>query len=140
MTLPLRTRLSSAALLAIGGLHAVWAGGSSWPTRGDDALAEAAGGGRSHTPSECLAVTGLLTTASAVVAGRPRRAPRLQRAAAAAVVGVLAARGTFGLAGRTDLLSPGATSARFRALDRRYYSPLCLALAATALPATRRFS
>jgi hypothetical protein len=39
--------------------------------------------------------------------------------------------------GRTDLLSPGATSARFRAKDRRLYSPLCLALAALSVPAAR---
>ncbi|HMJ36036.1 MAG TPA: hypothetical protein VK501_19180 [Baekduia sp.] len=41
----------------------------------------------------------------------------------------------MGLAGRTDLVSPGATSERFRSLDRGYYAPLCLTLAALAAPA-----
>jgi hypothetical protein len=36
------------------------------------------------------------------------------------------------MAGRTDLVSPGSISPRFRRLDRRYYSPLCLALAMAA--------
>jgi hypothetical protein len=45
---------------------------------------------------------------------------------------VLAVRGTLGLAGMTHVLSPGSTSARFRTLDRRVYSPLCLALAGLA--------
>ena len=128
-------RASSAGLLAIAGLHGVWATGSSWPMRDGDALAQSAGGGRSHTAAECLAVAGLLTAASALVAGRPRRAPWLRRTGAGTVVAVLATRGAFGLAGRTDALVPGSSSARFRRLDRRYYSPLCLALAAGALPA-----
>ena len=49
----------------------------------------------------------------------------------------LAVRGLLGLAGRTDIVSPGSSSSRFRELDRRLYSPLCLALAALALPAAR---
>ena len=126
---------SAAGLLAIAGVHVVWATGSSWPMRDGDALAQTAGGGRSHTATECLAVAGLLTTASALVAGHPRRAPRLQRAGAGTVAAVLATRGAFGLAGRTDALVPGSSSARFRRLDRRYYAPLCLVLAAGALPA-----
>jgi Protein of unknown function (DUF3995) len=92
-------------------------------------------GGEQHTAAECLAVAGALGLAAAFVSGRPRRAPAISRAGAAGVVAVLATRGAFGLAGRTDVLSPGATSERFRALDRRVYSPLCLALALGALPA-----
>jgi len=126
-------RASSAGLLAIAALHGLWATGSSWPMRDGDGLAQTAGGGRSHTPAECLAVAGLLTAASALVAGRPRRTPRLQRAGSRTVAAVLATRGAFGFAGRTDVLVPGSTSARFRSLDRRYYSPLCLALAAGAV-------
>ncbi len=47
----------------------------------------------------------------------------------------VARRGALGLAGRTDIVSPGSVSERFRRLDRRCYSPLCLALAALAVPA-----
>ncbi|MFF3128447.1 hypothetical protein ACFVRD_40665 [Streptomyces sp. NPDC057908] len=40
--------------------------------------------------------------------------------------------------GRTDLLSPGSVSARFRRLDRLVYSPLCVALAASTAITSRR--
>jgi hypothetical protein len=44
----------------------------------------------------------------------------------------------LGLAGRTRLVSPSSASPRFIRLDRRVYSPLCLALAGlTALPAKK---
>jgi hypothetical protein len=55
-------------------------------------------------------------------------------------VAVLAGRGALGLTGRTRLVSPASTSARFARLDRRAYSPLCLALAglsALSLPNRR---
>jgi hypothetical protein len=45
---------------------------------------------------------------------------------------VLAGRGALGLAGRTALVAPGSVSARFTRLDRRVYSPACLALAGLA--------
>ena len=48
---------------------------------------------------------------------------------------VLTTRGALGLAGRTDIVSPGSSSERFRQLDRQVYSPLCLTLAALATPA-----
>jgi len=134
------TRLSAGGLLGIAALHAVWETGSSWPMSDGAALSDGVAGrsdGVSHTAAECLAVAGALTLAAAFVAGRPRRLPALQRAGAAGVISVLGTRAAFGLAGRTDVLSPGATSERFRALDRRVYSPLCLALALGALPAVR---
>jgi hypothetical protein len=80
-------------------------------------------------------VAGLLTTAAALVTGHPRARPALARLGSAGVASTFAIRGAFGLAGRTDLLSPGSTSARFRELDRRYYAPLCLTLAALSAPA-----
>jgi hypothetical protein len=57
--------------------------------------------------------------------------PPTARAASAGLMAIA------GLAGRTDLLSPGSDSERFRDLDRRFYSPLCLALAAAAVPRRR---
>jgi hypothetical protein len=50
----------------------------------------------------------------------------------------LGIRGALGLAGRTDLLVPWSTSARFREIDRRFYGPLCVTMAVLALPATAR--
>jgi hypothetical protein len=129
-------QLAAAGLGGLAGLHAVWATGTPWPLADRAALADAVAG-RSRFPSTaaCLGVAGLLAGAAGVVAGRPRRYPRMRRAAAAGVTAALAIRGALGLAGRTDLISPGATSDRFRTLDRRLYSPCCLALAALSAPA-----
>jgi len=75
-------------------------------------------------------VAAALFAASALVADAPV-APLRVRLIGRRVVGcVLAVRGIAGLLGRTDVLSPGSSSPRFRRLDRRYFSPLCLALAA----------
>ncbi len=136
----LSTHASATGLLAIGALHVVWATGSPWPMRDRRLLTDAvvgSEGDRPPPPSACLTVAGLLGTAAALVAGRPRSAPGLSRVGAGAVVAVLTARGALGLAGRTDVVSPGSSSERFRRLDRRYYSPLCLGLAALATPALR---
>ncbi len=134
----LSTRLASTSLLAIAGLHVNWATGSTWPLPDRESLAdEVAGRPDSPPPSTaaCLAVAGLLTAAAGLVAGRPRSAPGLSRLGSAVVVTTLATRGSLGMAGRTDTLVAGSTSERFKARDRHVYSPLCLTLAALALPA-----
>jgi hypothetical protein len=118
-----RTKIASAALLAIGGLHVAWGLATSWP-RIDREPAD---------PAAYFAVAGLLGVGAGLVAG-PRRAPRLGRLGARTVSGVLATRGAFGMAGRTDLLASGASPERFRRMDRRVYSPVCLTLAALSLP------
>jgi Protein of unknown function (DUF3995) len=129
-------QLAAAGLGGLAALHALWATGSPWPLADRAALADAVAGRRRFpSTAACLSVAGLLATAAGVVAGRPRGLPRLRRAGAAGVTAALAVRGALGLAGRTDLISPGATSARFRSLDRRLYSPCCLALAALSAPA-----
>lgn len=136
----LSTRVASAGLLGIAGLHVIWATGSSWPLADAGELADVVAGkpaGRAPSPAACLAVAGLLTTAAALVAGRPRRLPGLSRAGAGGVVAVLTTRGALGMAGRTDVLAPGSTSERFRRRDRTVYSPVCLTLAALASPAVR---
>jgi hypothetical protein len=124
---------AAGVLLAIGGLHVAWALGSSWPAPDQASLGELVAGRTDSSlpgPAACLAVAGL-------VAGRPHRRPGLQRAGAAGVAAVLAVRASAGLAGRTDLLVPGSVSPRFRRLDRRCFSPLCLALAAAAASSAR---
>jgi hypothetical protein len=129
-------QLAAAALGGLAGLHALWATGSPWPLRDRADFADAVtGDGTFPQPAACLTVTGLLASAAALVAGRPHRWPVLQRGGAAGATAVLAARGALGLVGRTDLVSPGSTSARFRSLDRRFYSPLCLTLAVLSAPA-----
>ena len=134
----LSTRLASTSLLAIAGLHVNWATGSTWPLPDRAALAdEVAGRADADPPSAaaCLVVAGLLTAAAGFVAGRPHGTPGLSRLGSAVVVTTLATRGGLGMAGRTDILAAGSVSERFKARDRRVYSPLCLALAALSLPA-----
>jgi hypothetical protein len=131
-------RTAATGLLGVGVLHVVWATGSFRPMGDNQQLTDAVVGTDNPEPpsrTACLAVAALLTTAAALVDGHPRSAPALSRIGTAGVVAVLATRGGLGLAGRTDLVSPGSTSQRFRRLDRRVYSPFCLALAALALPA-----
>ena len=126
---------AAATLLGLAGLHAVWGLGSSWPAADHDELADVVAGrpgGAVPPATACFAVAAMLAAAATLVAGRPRARPRARRAGAAGVATVLAARGTLGIAGRTDLVSPGSSSPRFRRLDRRWYSPLCLLLAAAA--------
>jgi len=83
-----------------------------------------------------LTVSALLSTAAALVVGYPRRLPRLRRLGAACVVAVLTVRGSTGVFGCTNVLVSWTPGERFRDRDRRYYGPLCLALA--ALGVTRR--
>ncbi|MCP2310642.1 DUF3995 domain-containing protein [Kitasatospora paracochleata] len=133
----------SAALAGIGGLHAVWAR-SPWPlkTRADFADA-VVGVGEEQLPGPalCLGVAGLLGAASYLVGARagvlPATGPAWLRAVGAGTVGgVLVARGLGGpaLAGRDrgGRRDRDERSDRFRRLDRRYYSPLCVALGAGA--------
>jgi hypothetical protein len=133
-------RAAAGALLGIAALHVLWASGSSWPAEDREELADVMAGrvgGSVPSPTACLLVATLLASASALVASRPRRLPRLRRTGTIGVAVVLGVRGACGMAGHTDLVSPGSTSPRFRRLDRRYYSPLCLALAATAASIAR---
>jgi hypothetical protein len=135
------TRAAAVGLAALGGLHGIWATGSPWPFASGAELSERVAGRTDHPPpgpAACLAVAGLLVTAAGLVDGRPRSAPALSRLGSAGVVGTLALRGALGVVGRTDLVVPDATSDAFRARDRRYYGPLCLALAGLAAPALRR--
>jgi Protein of unknown function (DUF3995) len=135
------TCVASGGFLTLAGLHVVWATGSSWPLRDEgELLDQVVGrpGGTAPSPAACLAVAGALTTAAALVSGRPRRWPWLSRAGSAGVVAALATRGALGIAGRTDALVRGSSSQRFRDRDRRVYGPICLTLAALSAPACRR--
>jgi hypothetical protein len=133
------THVAALGLSAIAELHCVWATGSPWPLSTREALSDQVAGTTSRKPpstSACLAVAATLAAAAALVEGHPRSRPALARLGSGAVVAVLTLRGGLGMAGRTDLISPGSTSVAFRSRDRRIYSPLCLTLAALSLPAT----
>ena len=137
------TRLAALGYIGLAAMHVNWARGSFWPFRDAEAASDQVTGrsGKSlPSAGSCLGVAGLLTAASCFVSGRPRRYPGLSRAGATGVVAVLSSRGLLGLAGRTDLLSPGSTSKAFRSRDRRIYSPTCLLLAVLSAPAALRSS
>jgi len=133
---------ASGGLLALAGLHAAWGAGAAWPFPDRSALADTViGAAEVPAPGACYAVSGALTAAGVLVGGWPRGRPAMRRLGVGGVVAVLAGRGVLGLAGRTRLVSPPSVSARFTRLDRRVYSPMCLALAGlsalSAWPARR---
>ena len=130
--------VTATTLLGLAGLHVAWGRGSSFPFAGHDDLSEAVIGRRNvPSPGACFAVAGALTIAAALVADVPGLPRGVQRVGVTGVAAVLATRAGLGVSGRTDLAAPGSVSTRFRRLDRRVYSPLCLALAAGAFSSRR---
>lgn len=136
--------LAATALLGVGALHALWATGSPWPARTHADLADTVLGQGAQVPgpAACLAVTGALTLAAALL--QARRSPDGPLAVlpfgitdlGVKVVGsVLAVRGVGGLATSTFSDRSGP---RFRRRDLLLYSPLCLALAAVHLATVRQ--
>jgi hypothetical protein len=121
------------ALAAAGALHAVWTR-SSWPLRDRAEFADVVVGvgvEQAPTPAMCAEVAGALGAAAYLVGARagvlPAIGPRwLRTGGSATVAGVLLTRGIGGLVLSTSGRIP--RSARFLRLDRRYYSPLCIAL------------
>ena len=123
-------------LAGIAALHAAWGRGSSFPFSEREQLTETVvGGDVTPSPAACFAVAGALGTAAALVARAGSGGRTLSRAGALGVAAVLVGRATVGFAGRTDLVSPGSVGERFRRLDRRVLSPLCLALGSGAATA-----
>jgi hypothetical protein len=127
---------TAAVLAGIGGLHVAWGLGSTFPLDDRAELADAVAGTTQFPGrTKSFAVAGLLGAAAMVVAGPtfvPRRVAVLGRVGTA---GVLGARGALGLANRTGQAVGWTTSSRFNRLDRRYYGPLCIALAVGSLAA-----
>lgn len=125
------TAATAATLAGLAGLHVAWAFGSTFPQPDRYELADRVIGITDLPPrGPTLAVAGLLGGAVVTVAA-PRALPGpLRGVAPIALTAVLAARGALGVTGRTGRALRIDTSERFRRLDRRYYGPLCLALAA----------
>ena len=67
----------------------------------------------------------------------PSRRSPLRRSGVCVVAAALGARAVLGFTGKTDLVSPGSVSDKFREMDKRYYAPLCLALAVGAVGSLR---
>jgi hypothetical protein len=125
-------------LFGIGALHAAWGRGSTFPFADRDQLNDTViGRDATPSPAACFVVAGLLTGASALVAGLPAPRSRLRLAGVCTVAAALGARAALGFSGKTDMVSPGSVSARFRRMDKRFYSPLCAALALGAAGSLR---
>jgi hypothetical protein len=128
----------TAATLGDGGLHAAWACGSSFPLADRDGLAETVMGTTSVPgPLPCFGMAAALLFASSAVQNRPHGPGGCAAWALAASAGVLGRRALIGLAGKTGVVSPGSSGIRFRSLDRRFYAPVGLGLAAGVLGAWR---
>lgn len=130
---------TAAILTGLAGIHVAWGRGSSFPFHSRPELADAVVGAADvPPPAACNAVAAALVTAAALTLDIPVGSAAVRRVGRAGVASVLAARGVLGLAGRTDVMSPGSSSARFRGLDRRVYAPLTLALSAGVVAADRQ--
>jgi hypothetical protein len=124
------THLTAATLATLAALHVAWGRESAFPFSTRAALADAVVGTENvPSPLACFGVASALTVAAALLEGMPRLPIRMRRLGVIGVGAVLTVRGALGLAGATELVSPGSSSQQFRRLDRRIYSPLCLSLA-----------
>ena len=136
---PLFPLATSVVLGGLGVLHVAWGRGSTFPFTSRDELNDAViGSARPPSRGACYSIAALLAIGASSVASSALGASGLVRWAAGGVAMVLGSRGALGLAGRTDIVSRDSTSDRFRRLDRRAFSPLCLALAAGAARSLHR--
>jgi hypothetical protein len=122
-------------MLSIGALHFYWGVGGRWPGHDDASLVSIVAGaksGRMYGFAACAAVTFALASAAAVVAAR--HSPIMSGGfgwiiTAGYVVLIL----VFALRGLAPYFTPIFEYARgtpFFELNRLYYAPLCLAIAA----------
>jgi hypothetical protein len=128
-------------LLAIAGLHVYWAAGGRWPGHDAASLNAKVVGGRHgasmpRVPLTLVVAAGLAGMALGAVAARGLITVPLSGAVRAltwVAAGVLTVRGVGGFF--EPWLRPHTTALPYGHLNRRIYSPLCLALAAGLLAA-----
>lgn len=122
-------------MLSIGALHFYWGLGGRWPGNDDASLVSIVAGaksGRMFGFAACAAVAFALASAAAVVAARhsPIMNSGFGWVVAAGYVVLIA---VFALRGLAPYVTPVFEYARgtpFFELNRLYYAPLCLAIAA----------
>lgn len=128
--------LAAIAAAIIGALHLLWAFGIWWPVREERALARTVAGfkgidampPRAASLAVAIATCGLALLAIVLARIVATSLPDwLVATAGIAASGILLARGAIGFTARWAAITPEQP---FRRLDRRYYSPLCLALGA----------
>lgn len=128
--------VTGTTLGVLAALHVAWGLGSSFPFHDRAELADAVIGRNTvPSPRACFVVASLLTVGSVLVLNLMPIPKSFRNWALAAMAAVLALRSAAGFGERTSVLSKGSDSERFRCLDRRLYSPLCLLLAIGSLGA-----
>lgn len=124
-----------AVMLSIGALHLYWGVGGRWPGHDDASLVSIVAGaknGRMYGFAACAAVALALASAASVVGAR-HSAIMSGGFGWVVTAGYLVLIAVFALRGLAPYLTPLFEYARgtpFFELNRLYYAPLCLAIAA----------
>ncbi len=124
--------IAALVLVAIAGVHGVWAREHWWPVGDPDDFRETVMGptARLPRPIESWTVAALLAVAAALTTwATVGDEPQLITIGVLVAAGVLVLRGAGGFVMSTFL----QRDSRFAVLDRRIYSPLCLGLATAML-------
>jgi hypothetical protein len=115
-------------------LHVTWAMGSSFPFQSRAELADAVVGRNTVPPPRAsFSVASLLAIGAGLVLNLLSIPRGFRNGALTIMAAVLLLRSAAGFSANTSRLSKGSDSERFRRLDRRLYSPLCLLLAIGSL-------
>jgi len=128
-------------LLALSSIHAYWACGGRWPGHNEASLVERVvgrtSGMRAPSPASCVAVAAALATSAGLVVFETLAvAPRPFEVLVG--IGFWGAGLVFlarGVAGFTPAFRYAEETPFYR-LNRRYYSPLCLLIAAAFVAAS----
>lgn len=113
-------------------LHAIWAGGSPWPARSRQRLAELVVGQRAALPaSGPTAAVSVCAGVAAVAAAGHLGGGRLTRMGLRALGVALLLRALVGGAPALAVLGLPPTGAAFRRADRRLYRPVAAVLGAS---------
>ncbi|WP_309642884.1 DUF3995 domain-containing protein [Phenylobacterium sp.] len=126
----------AALLAALGGLHLAWGLGLRWPGVDEVSLAERVGGvapgSRMHAPWMCTVVALALAAGAAVIVGFSAK-PTEPAWRILFTLAYLALTAVFFLRGVAGFVAPlwrRTEGTPFHRLNRLYYSPLCLLIAA----------
>jgi len=130
--------VSTAALMALSVLHAVWASGSPWPAKNKKQLGEAVVGSDGPMPgvTPTLVVAGGTAAAALLASGALGKGPA-QRLALRGMGTVMVLRAVSGGGPALAAMGLPAAGRTFRQLDARVYRPLAALLGASLWLAQR---
>lgn len=138
---PLARLVASSGLLAVAGVHALWATGNPWPEKSQRRLSEAVIGSADVVPSTGATVSVAASAAAGGVLVGGAFGNGTAVVATRRMIGLaLLARGVLG--GNSALIALGLPEGgkRFQELDERLYRPLCITLGIATLIGARRSS